>query len=275
MYGASTTAFPTAGYLQQISGAKDIPDVSPDLHPRRESALLGTTTTRFVPTPTLPHTPRTGIRSDNAPGSVSTTGTSHHQQIPASLAEHGDTSSFLDGAFDRSCHDAAQRNDRPPDPSDLTRVAQKPPRGLPHLRQSAPRSAPHLKFDEHLYTALSKDIACRLDGDDLLKQLPHASLCHAFLNSYIQCFDLHFPMVHWPTLDIKSTPSPLIFSMCSIGALYRLDQRRARALYDLSLRALSTVSVYCACFMALPTRWLTDETLDFPMHANTRIVPET
>lgn len=275
MYDTSTTTYSTAGYLQQMSAAKDIPEVYPNVHPRRGSALLSTFTTKFVPTPTSPHTPRTEIRSHNAPESVFTTDTSQHHQIPASLMGHGDTPSFLDGAFDRSCHDAAQRNDRSRDPSDLTRVAQKPLRGLPHLRESKPRSAPDLKFDNDLYAVLSKDLACRLDSDDLLKQLPRASLCHAFLNSYVQCFDPHFPMVHWPTLDVKSTPSPLIFSMCSIGALYRLDQRRARALYDLSLRALSTVSVYCACFMALPTRWLTDGTLDFSMHANTRVVPET
>lgn len=274
MYDTSTITYSTAGYMQQIPGANDIPDVYPNVHPRRESALLSTTTTKFVPTPTSPHTPRTGIRSDNALGSVFTTGTSQHQQIPSSLIGHGDTPSFLDGAFDRSCHDAAQRNDRPPDSSDLTRVTQKSLQGLPHLRESTPRSVPDLKIDKDLYAALSKDLACRLDDDDLLKQLPHASLCHTFLNSYVQCFDLHFPMVHWPTLDIKSTPSPLIFSMCSIGALYRLDHRRARVLYDLSLRALSTVSVNYACFMALPTRWLTDGTLDFSMYANTRVVPE-
>lgn len=245
MYDTGATAYTTAGYLQQIlPRTKDIPDVYPNAPPRRESGLLSTTTTKFVSTPsTSLHTSRTGVSSDNALGSVLTTGTVQQHQIPSTFIGHGDTPSSLGGAPNWSCHEAAQRNDRPPGASGLKRGAQRTLRGLPHLRESTPHSAPDLKLDKDLYTALTKDLACHLGSDDLLKQLPHASLCHAFLNSYVQCFDLHFPMVHWPTLDIKSTPSPLIFSMCSIGALYRLDHCRARVLYDLSLRALSTVSV--------------------------------
>ena len=123
------------------------------------------------------------------------------------------------------------------------RVALPSFRILPSLCERQSPVPPELRVNEDTYAALEKDLESRLDSGDLPIRLPSASICQAFLGGYVECFDPHFPIFHWPTLDLISTPSPLILSMCSIGALYRLDRRRARMFYDIASRSISPVCI--------------------------------
>ncbi|ETS80083.1 hypothetical protein PFICI_07612 [Pestalotiopsis fici W106-1] len=241
MYDTSAAVYTTAGNLQQIiPGSQENPEMHLEMQARQDSALLNTAAS--LPIPTAPsHTSTTQISSANQPDLMFTTDLNQlHHQSSSSFMGNSDVPPFLDGTCGWSAPQTAQVNGKCPDATGHVRVTQKPQRALPCLREGTPPSAPDLKLDKDVFEALSKDLACRINSNDPPQQLPNASLCHGFLGSYVECFDQHLPMIHWPTLDLKSTPSPLIFSMCSIGALYRLDRRRARIFYDLSSRAVAT-----------------------------------
>ncbi|KAE9574990.1 hypothetical protein CGMCC3_g8819 [Colletotrichum fructicola] len=64
--------------------------------------------------------------------------------------------------------------------------------------------------------------------------IPAAKFLRSCLSSYITCFHIHFPLIHIQTLELNQVPSPLILAICAIGALYRLDRRRARMMYNLA-----------------------------------------
>lgn len=232
------------------TSADNLPETRPKHHSQQGSAQLKPASMSLASKiPALSHTMAEQIGSASAPGvSFSADMNQSHQQISSSLSGHNDTPNFFGGTSDRPDFHVPQGNEKPPEASGRASIAQKPVRPLPRLRENSPSPTTHLTLDKDVFAVLSNDLACRLDSDDRVKQLPNAFLCQSFLSSYIESFDLHLPMIHWPTLDIGSTPSPLIFSMCSIGALYRLDRRRARALYDLALRGFTTVSSYCTCY---------------------------
>jgi hypothetical protein len=251
VYDHDTTAHTSADNLQQtIPTDGELPETHPKLHSQQDSAQFNPASMSLASKiPALSHTMAEQIGSASAPGvSFSADMNQSHEQISSSLSGNNTTPNFFGGTSDRPDFHVTQGNEKPPEVSGRASIAQKPVRPLPRLRENSPSSTPHLTLDKDVFAVLSKDLACRLDSDDRVKQLPNAFLCQSFLSSYIESFDLHLPMIHWPTLDIGSTPSPLIFSMCSIGALYRLDRRRARALYDLSLRGFTTVGSYYTCY---------------------------
>lgn len=105
-------------------------------------------------------------------------------------------------------------------------------------RHSAP---PAILFDSAAYDCLRTDLTERLGCPHLARQLPPARMCQSFFSSFLESFHCHFPMIHLRTLDLNCTPSPLILAMCSIGAVYRLDRRRARRLYNLAREEIENV----------------------------------
>lgn len=115
---------------------------------------------------------------------------------------------------------------------------------IPVLLQDERRPRPTLILDDTTYLSIWSDLMQRLVLPDHEIDLPPAKGCQAFLSSYVTNFHGHLPIVHLGTLCPKTMPSPLLLIMCSIGALYRLDRRRARQLYDLASRSVQAVCVW-------------------------------
>ncbi|KAK1709486.1 hypothetical protein BDP67DRAFT_441442 [Colletotrichum lupini] len=98
-------------------------------------------------------------------------------------------------------------------------------------------------MDKPMHDSICRDVNKRLTGPDISKDIPPLKACQSFLSSYVECFHCHLPLVHLQTISHGDIPSPLILAMCSIGALYRLDRRRARRLWDLPLRLIEPVNL--------------------------------
>ncbi|KAK7883531.1 hypothetical protein LTR67_011107 [Exophiala xenobiotica] len=89
-------------------------------------------------------------------------------------------------------------------------------------------------LSEENYHLVVKDARSRLTSDQFANfRLPSALKLHQFATSYFTCFHHHFPILHIPTLFIShSHYSPMILATCSIGALYRLNRKVARELWQ-------------------------------------------
>ncbi|KAK1536010.1 hypothetical protein CPAR01_09552 [Colletotrichum paranaense] len=111
-------------------------------------------------------------------------------------------------------------------------------RKLPRLLENKRCTKPSLTMDKPMHDSICRDVNKRLTGPDISKDIPPLKACQSFLSSYVECFHCHLPLVHLQTISHGDIPSPLILAMCSIGALYRLDRRRARRLWDLALRLI-------------------------------------
>ncbi|KAM0806737.1 putative C2H2-type domain-containing protein [Seiridium cardinale] len=115
------------------------------------------------------------------------------------------------------------------------------PSKLPRVLADGPVTMPNINIDQSIYHYLCRDLAKRVGTIDVSRQVPNLRICQSFLASYNDYFSRHLPIIHWQSLCLETTPSPLIIAMCSIGALYRLDRRRARSLHDVAARALSSI----------------------------------
>lgn len=107
--------------------------------------------------------------------------------------------------------------------------------GASQASQEKNQDPPKLAVSESTYRSICGDLQARVKKDDWDQcKLPSAQELQKFIESYISCFHRHFPIIHFPTLKLDSTPSPLTLAICCIGALYRLDRRRATMLFDLA-----------------------------------------
>lgn len=123
-----------------------------------------------------------------------------------------------------------------------TVVAREPPSNLPLLVKDKPPQIPNFVADDALHASICKDLAERLGRPDVSQEIPSSKFCQGFLASFLECYYRHQPFIHLPTLSTTDTPSPLILAMCCIGALYRLDRRRAQRLYTIATQSIATVS---------------------------------
>ncbi|EEU41998.1 uncharacterized protein NECHADRAFT_86139 [Fusarium vanettenii 77-13-4] len=132
---------------------------------------------------------------------------------------------------------------------------------LPTLLSGERLAYPTLSLDNSVYLSIQTDLMERLGGSHARADLPPVKLLQGFLLGYISSFHTHLRIIHLQTFDPRTTPSPLVLAMCSIGALYRLDRRRARHLYDIAVRSVETIARpsqhddkalvkdYCLCTM--------------------------
>ncbi|KAM5374825.1 hypothetical protein ACJZ2D_006319 [Fusarium nematophilum] len=129
-----------------------------------------------------------------------------------------------------------------PESRPVETILSPPERELPSLSlmQDTPHSFQALIIDRDTHLAIQHDLAHRLQKDNFPSQFPSAKLCQNLLSSYTECFHSHLPIIHLPTFDLNKVPSPLTISMCCIGALYRLDRRRARQLYELAAEGVES-----------------------------------
>lgn len=141
----------------------------------------------------------------------------------------------------RDSRAAATASHYPASPKDTSESRTKS-NDIPYLLVDKPQTSFVLSLDESGRAQLCHDLGRRLDVLDTNGDVPSVKICQGFLSSYVTSFHGHLPIIHLPSFCVSRTPSPLILAMCSIGALYRLDRRRARQYYDLALRAVATVS---------------------------------
>jgi hypothetical protein len=112
--------------------------------------------------------------------------------------------------------------------------------GLPSLQEKRQAYTP-TTIDDTAYESIRNDLFGRVTAFDTNVEIPPAKVCQGFLSSYITNFHGHLPIIHLQSFSPRTTPSPLILAMCSIGALYRLDRRRAKRLYEVATSSLSIV----------------------------------
>lgn len=109
---------------------------------------------------------------------------------------------------------------------------------LPRVLQESSASLPSLSFDDAAYEVLCRGITNYIGNDGELTTFAVSKDIQRFLNSYVDCFHRHLPFLHLASLLPAETPSPLLLAISSIGALYRLDRRRALLLFKLSNNTL-------------------------------------
>ncbi|USP74120.1 hypothetical protein yc1106_01394 [Curvularia clavata] len=109
---------------------------------------------------------------------------------------------------------------------------------LPTVLHESSTGLPNLSFNDADFDAFCTDITSRLGHDGGLHAFVSFKELQRFLMTYVDCFHRHLPLLHLPSISFGTTPSPLIISVCCIGALYRLDRKRARLLYELADRLL-------------------------------------
>jgi hypothetical protein len=116
------------------------------------------------------------------------------------------------------------------------------PENVPQSTQQIPRvqkeghcELPDFKFNETIRKKIYEDARTRLPTGELVEALfPTVDDLNYFFSGYMQCFHRHFPILHLWSLDVKETPSPLVFAICSIGAQYRLSRQKAKNLFALA-----------------------------------------
>lgn len=121
------------------------------------------------------------------------------------------------------------------------------PSNLPCLVKDKPPRIPNFVADDALHASICKDLAERLGRPDVSQEVPSSKLLQGFLASFMECYYRHQPFIHLPTLSTVDSPSPLTLAMCCIGALYRLDRRRAQRLYAIGTQSIETVSGLPPC----------------------------
>lgn len=105
----------------------------------------------------------------------------------------------------------------------------------PQVRRERYPKPPEFRFDEEIYAKVCEDARSRMESGQLSEALlPTVNDLDRFFSGYLECFHPHFPIIHLPSLDLRETPSPLIFAMCSIGAQYRLSRQKAKNLFALA-----------------------------------------
>jgi hypothetical protein len=105
----------------------------------------------------------------------------------------------------------------------------------PRVQKEGHCELPDFKFNETIRQKIYEDARTRLPTGELVEALfPTVDDLNYFFSGYMQCFHRHFPILHLWSLDVKETPSPLLFAICSIGAQYRLSRQKAKNLFALA-----------------------------------------
>jgi len=134
--------------------------------------------------------------------------------------------------FDMASISAPSDTSRASYSDEITARANRAPSRLLMILREKSEHPTRLTISDREYTSVSSDARRRLPAEDQWLPLTSPREMQHLLNGYIGCFHQHLPIIHLPSLKISDTPSPLIFAMCCIGALYRLERRKARKLFE-------------------------------------------
>lgn len=115
---------------------------------------------------------------------------------------------------------------------------------LPHILWDTAVHLPKPTVNDVAYQEMRRDMQSRLNASECSETpLPSAKDIQKFVMSYINCFHCHLPIIHFASFDLYTTPSPLIFAVCAIGALYRLDRKWSSSLFQLATQMLEVCSI--------------------------------
>lgn len=105
---------------------------------------------------------------------------------------------------------------------------------LPTVVYEKPKKSPFPVIDDYIYSTIKEDVRKVILPLERINDfsIPNAQGLQRFLTSYFTCFHRHFPVLHIASLDLRSSPSHLILSMCAVGALYRLNRKAAKDLWS-------------------------------------------
>ncbi|KAH7050027.1 hypothetical protein B0J12DRAFT_600002 [Macrophomina phaseolina] len=115
---------------------------------------------------------------------------------------------------------------------------------LPRVMRERVASPPKLRIDCAVHDSLYRDIRGRVKGELEENVIPRVKELERLVEAYIKCFHCHFPIIHFASLDLSTTPGPLLLSICAIGALYRLERRRAVQFHNLASSALHSANEF-------------------------------
>ena len=110
---------------------------------------------------------------------------------------------------------------------------------VPRLINDMPPKPQPIYMDErkraHLVADFTRRTAYRYDtrGD-----FPDCPSLLRYLTQFFQSFNSHLPIFHIPTFDPSRNPSPLVLAMCSLGAMFQLERRKAGRLRKSASSAL-------------------------------------
>ncbi|KAL1887401.1 hypothetical protein Sste5346_010242 [Sporothrix stenoceras] len=105
---------------------------------------------------------------------------------------------------------------------------------LPRVLEETPTSPLQLLIDDNTYNSLQLDTYSRLGLADYTLPVKNCRDLQQTLNSYLDGFHRHCPILHIASMKLDRTPSPLVWAMCCIGSLYRLDREKAQHLHELA-----------------------------------------
>ncbi|EXJ77119.1 hypothetical protein A1O3_10277 [Capronia epimyces CBS 606.96] len=109
----------------------------------------------------------------------------------------------------------------------------------PELEKPVSDRQGSLTFTDEMRSTISEDLSRRLSPEQLHSfRLPSTTALRKCLRTYVDAFHVHMPIFHLHTMDLGSTPSPLVLVICAIGALYRLERKVAASLYLAAGQAL-------------------------------------
>jgi hypothetical protein len=63
-----------------------------------------------------------------------------------------------------------------------------------------------------------------------------------YVSAYMSGLNQHLPFLHLASLDLNEMETPLLFALCSIGALYCFEKEQAKKLHGFSAILLAEVS---------------------------------
>lgn len=118
-------------------------------------------------------------------------------------------------------------------------------RHIPQVVQEQSISVHRFDIDQNHYQTIKNDASRRMQESEHQLSFPTVQEVRRFLAAYLECFHRHLPILHLPSFDLSGTPSPLVLAMSCIGALYRLDRRRAASMYHLALSMLDRYEQQC------------------------------
>lgn len=106
---------------------------------------------------------------------------------------------------------------------------------MPSVMTETPRKLPVPTVDLATFDTILADVRSRISSEQVkeMESLRSQDM-QRFITSYFTCFHRHCPIIHIPSLDLKTTSSHLIFAICAIGAMYRLNRKAARDLWYLA-----------------------------------------
>lgn len=114
---------------------------------------------------------------------------------------------------------------------------------MPTIMDQKPRNVNIPIVDATAHSNIIANVRSHLSPDHFSQfTLPSAHKLQQYLTSYFTCFHHHLPILHLPSLDMRMPYAPLVLAASAIGALYRLNRKVAKLLWQWAEMMVEPVS---------------------------------